>query len=88
MADETHASAPDCACAKRKRLEDAKGRSFCLMSDLAEAEAGEFDDVETDSGKMDCMLEKVMRDGTYRDAVHAIRHFVDFVYVENELRYF
>lgn len=88
MADEIHAPAPDCACAKRKRLEDARTRSYCLMSDLAEAEAGEFDDVDSESGKMDCMLEKVMRDGTYRDAVCAIRHFVDYVYVENELRYF
>ena len=71
---------------EKQRLSSIKKQAYDCLYDLAEIEQDEFYNSDDECEEVEYMLEKVMRDGTYRDAGHGMHYFIDYMHAKNALK--
>lgn len=72
---------------EKQRLSNIKQQAYDCLHELSEIKSNELDDMADDEcEEVEYMLEKIMRDGTYRDAVHGIHYFIDYMHAKNALK--
>lgn len=65
-----------------------KKHSYNDLCELSELSENELDDADDECEAVEYMLEKIMKNGTYRDAVRGIHHFIDYVHAKDALKLF